>query len=93
MTLMDSQVKAALASLLHRAQSFISQLEDLCQLTLLSKDQIFVFLKRLLNFAPYKWTLPNRSMTPSWITTWPIVPWSATGGISKWMTTGSGYSL
>jgi type IV secretory pathway VirB4 component len=54
MTIIDSQVSAALTLLLHRVESFISQLEDLCHLTLLPKDQIFVFLKRLLNFAPHK---------------------------------------
>ena len=54
MTIIDSQVRAALTLLLHRAESFMSQLDDLCRLTLLHKDQIFVFLKRLLNFAPHK---------------------------------------
>ena len=54
MTIIDSQVRAALILLLHRAETFISQLDDLCRITLLQKDQIFVFLKRLLNFAPHK---------------------------------------
>src|SRR5262249_10360472 len=53
-TFIDSQIKAALTLLLYRAESFMSQLQDLCQLRLLQKDQIFVFFKRLLNFAPYK---------------------------------------
>src|SRR5215831_17266075 len=38
-TFIDSQVSAALTLLLHRADGFVSQLEDLCQLTLLCKDQ------------------------------------------------------
>ena len=37
-----------------RSNSFIAQLSDLCQLTLLHKDEAFCVLKRLLNFAPHK---------------------------------------
>ena len=40
--------------MIHRVESFLTQLNDLCRLNLLHKDQAFLVLKRILNFAPHK---------------------------------------
>ena len=52
--LIETQLHAAESVMLHRVNGFITQLQDLCPLTLFDKDQAFVFLKSLLNFAPHK---------------------------------------
>ncbi len=52
--LIEAEVDEGIATLLHRANSFVSQLSDLCRLTLLHKNEAFQVLKRLLNFAPHK---------------------------------------
>ncbi len=52
--LIESDMEAATSTLLRQVESFIAQLSDLCQVTLLHKDEAFCVLKRLLNFAPHK---------------------------------------
>ena len=53
-TLIESQLNQALSTLHHKVHGLVDQLSDVCPLSVLDKDQAFVFLRSLVNFTPHK---------------------------------------